>query len=490
MTELDYDEKNAPDQDGGLDGLLSSIPAILWQRRWLVIVPLVIGAIAAVAAAFLIPASYRSEAVLLVESSQLATDGAGQVAPDAIDERIAKVKQQVISRPDLIAIIQELQLYPGQRNSKSLSDIVEEMRENILIEPVSARIQQRSGGQMQTIAFSMSFDYPDPNVAQSVAQKLVDRTLEIDTTRTAEQASDAVRFLTEQTTGIRSRMDTIEGQLSSIKARFGETFASAAFGGYGSAGGLDAQISLLERENSQLKAQRTAAEASAPRDPIVQGAEATLAALRATYVETHPDVVLAKQRLVEAKQLAERNIANLPFDTVKSQIETNNGQLAILRAARARESAQASAMQGAQARAPLVQQQVAQLQQQLDGLNEQYQDASKRLAMAQTAQRVESEQRGERLTLVDPPVANDEPAWPNRWLIIGGGVAGALALGLVLAFAYELIKSPVRGPASAVAAAGGGMLLGAIPVVSFDRPKTPTNRWWNWRRSKRSAENS
>ena len=474
----DFDDKDGADGDGGaMSDLLASIPIILWERRWWIIVPAILGAIAAVAAAFLIPPSYRSEAVLLVESSQLATDANGQVASEVIDERIAKVKQQVLSRPDLIAIIQELQLYPDQRSRKSLSQIVDTMRENISIEPVNARIQERSGTQQQTIAFSMGFNYPDPTTAQSVAQKLVDRILELDTTRTAEQTSDAVRFLTEQTNDIRGRMDAIEGQLSGLKARYGQILASPSFGGGSSVGSLDAQIALLERDNSQLKAQRNAAMASAPRDPLVQQAEAVLAALRANYSETHPDVVIAKQRLAEARELAKRNIANLPFDTVASQIETNNQQLAILRAARARETSQASAAISAQARAPLIQQQAAQLQQQLDGLNTQYQDSARRLAQAQTVQRVGSEQRGERLTVVDPPVANDEPAWPNRWLVGGGGAGAALVLGLVLAFAVELFKSPVRGPNAAVAVAGGGSLLGALPIVRASSVATK-RRWF------------
>ena len=482
----DLDPTDYGNDDGGaFGGMLANIPAILWQRLWLIVIPFVVGTIAAVAAAFLIPASYRSQAVLVVESSNLAgSDEPGRVASEVIDERIAKVKQQVISRPDLIAIIQQLQLYPGQRNRRSLSDIVEDMREDIAIEPISAKIQERSGSQFQTIAFSMSFDYPDPNTAQTVAQKLVERTLEVDASRTSEQASAAVRFLSDQTSEIREQMTGIETQLVGLKSRYGQILASPGFGNYGSAGGLDAQIALLERENSQLKAQRAAAQAGAPRDPIVQQAEATLAALRATYSESHPDVVLARQRLAEARPLAERNIAALPFDTVASQIETNNGQIAILRAARVREAGQASAAQGAQARAPLIQQQAAQLQQQLDGLNVQYQDSARRLAAAQTGQRVESEQRGERLSLVDPPVASTEPHWPNRWLIAGGGAGGALALGFLLAFAFELLKSPIRGPIAAVAATGE-ILLGAIPVLKLDKPERAARRWWSfWRRSK------
>jgi polysaccharide biosynthesis transport protein len=490
----DYLEPDAPGGGGGmLEGLLANVPTVLWQRRWLVVVPLVLAAIASVAAAFLIPASYRSQAVLLVESSQIATDGTGQVAPEVIDERIAKVRQQVLSRPDLIAIIQELQLYPGDRGSKSLSEIVEAMREDIVIEPVSARIQQRSGSNSQTIAFSMAFDYTDPNVAQSVAQRLVERILEVDSTRTAEQASDAVRFLTEQTNSIRGRMDVLEQQLTSIKARYGVVLANPGSSMYGNVGSLDAQIAMLERENAALRRQRTIAQEGAPRDPLVQNAEANLAALRATYAESHPDVVIAKQRLAEAKLLAERNIGNLPFDQVASQIESNTEQIGILRAARMREAAQASAAIGAQAQAPLIQQQAAQLQQQLDGLNEQYQASARRLALAQTTQRVDSEQRGERLTVVDPPVANDEPAWPDRWLIIGGGTAAGLALGLLLAFLVELVISPLRGPAAAAAATGGGDLLGAIPVIKIAGDEAPRRRWFNlsfpkfWKRQRGEA---
>lgn len=454
---------DAPEPTGG--GMLSNIPAILRQRKWIAIGTFVLVSIAAIAAALLIPAEYRSTAVLLVESSQLQTDGRGQLTSEAIDERVAKVRQQVLSRPDLIAIAQELQLYPNQRASKSLSEIIDEMREAIVIQPVSSELQQQPGSRAQTIAFSMSFDYENAAGAQAVAQKLVDRVLEVDATRAAEQASDNVRFLTEQVNSIRERMTGIEQNLTAINSRNGRVLSAGGVAMMGS-GGLDAQIAMLERENSQLRAQREAIKASAPRDPGVMGAEAQLAALRAVYSEKHPDIAIAKQRLAEAKLLAERNIQTLPFDTLASQIETNNGQLSVLRAARARESAQASSVLSAQMQAPLIQQQVGQLQQQLNGLNDQYQSASQRLVAAQTKLRIENEQRGERLTVVDPPVAQNEPVWPDRLLIVGGGAAGGLLLGLILAFIPELVLRPIRGPFNAARASGGGELLGALPTMA------------------------
>ncbi|MFM9978678.1 MAG: Wzz/FepE/Etk N-terminal domain-containing protein [Sphingomonadaceae bacterium] len=493
MTPLDLDDYASQSPSGdGVGGMLANVGNILRQRKWLVIIPAVLTALAALAAAFLLPATYRSKAVLLVESAQLQTDGNGQIRNDIIDERVAKVRQQVLSRPDLIAIAQELQLYPNKRTTSSLGEIVEDMRKAITIEPVSAQIQQRSGSRNQTVAFSMSFDYDDRYAAQAVTQKLVERVLEVDSSRTAEQASDNVRFLTEEANAIRGRMSVVEQQMTAIKARYGQVLSSQGLTMMGgSTGGLDAQIAALERENSQLRAQRTAAQGGASRDPMVMQAEATLAALRATYTDGHPDVLLARQRLAEAKELAKRNISNLPFDTVASQIETNNGQIAILRAARAREAAQMSSVISAQARAPMIQEQVAQLQQQLQGLNDQFQETSKRLDTAKTNLRIENEQRGERLTVVDPPVVEDEPVWPDRWLVIGGGLGGGLLLGLMLAFLAEMLLQPVRGPFAAASAAGGGELLGAIPTIVRRGGPSGRSQFWNpltWRRRSSAME--
>ena len=485
MTTTDYEDAPAEPQGDGIGGLLANVWSIAKQRKWMLIIPAIVCAIAAVGIAFLIPATYRSKATLLVESPQLATvPGAQQ--DSAIDERVAKVRQQVLSRPDLIAIAQELQLYPKRRASTSLGDIVEDMRKDIAIEPVSTQIQQRSA----TIAFSLSFDYSDPYAAQAVAQKLVERMLEVDSTRTAERAADNVRFLNDQSNAIRLRMGELQGQITSIKARYGQILSSQGMTMLGgSAGGLDAQIGALERENAMLRAQRTTAETSAPRDPVVTAAEQALSAARAVYAESHPDVVIAKQRLAEAKLLADKNVSNIPFDSIKSQIETNNGQISILRAARAREAGQVTSVLRAQSQAPMIQQQVSQLEEQQKGLNDQYQDTAMKLAAANTALRVENEQKGERLTVVDPPVVDDKPVWPNRWLIMGAGAGVGVALGLLLAFGLELLYQPLRGPRAAMALAGGE-LLGAIPTLTAQREVRRSRFSWlmPWKRRLAGAE--
>jgi uncharacterized protein involved in exopolysaccharide biosynthesis len=256
--------------------------------------------------------------------------------------------------------------------------------------------------------------------------------------------------------------------LAAINSRYGSVLGSAGTVIAGSSGSYDVQIAGLQRDNANLIAQREAAQSSDTRDPVVRNAEAALAAARAVYAESHPDVVIAKQRLQEARALARSNAEKLPFDTLDQQIAFNNSQIAQLRAAKARDDAQVSSQLAAQSRAPLVQQQIAALQERLSGLNQQYQQVQQKLLSAKAGVRAEDEQMGEKLTVVEPPIVPDEPVWPNRLLILAGGIGGGFAVGLLFAGLVEIVLRPIRD-ARVLASITGAPPLGVVPLV----PKKP-----------------
>ncbi len=453
------------DQDSGTS-FLSHLPAIVMQRKWYLIVPAIVLSLAGIAAAFLLPATYKSTATLLVESPQLPTDIAGPPSQEIIDQRLAKIRQQVLSRPDLVEMIQRLDLYTKDRATKPLSEVIDTLRAAVALDPVSAEFQQRNGGKSSTIAFTMSYEYADPVKAQAVAQDVVEHILKIDSTKNAEQSQNTVQFLTDQQSNLKSQISELQGKISGIKSRNGTTLAGGAgMGMMGSGGNYDAQISLLQHDNAQLNNQRDLTKTAATRDPVVAQAEAQLAAARAVYADSHPDVLMAKQRLAEAKALAKQNVANLPVDTIASQIAFNNSQIAALQGAKAREEARLSQAISAQSRAPLVTEQVAQVQQSLEGLNVQYQQVSEKLMMAQAGEKMTTEQMGERLTVVDPPVVPDEPFWPSRPKFMIGGMVAGLAIGLVALIGMELWRRPLRGLDS-VKAITGVAPLAAIPTIT------------------------
>ena len=390
MTSDRFDRE---EEEGG--NLLAHLPTIVRERyRWL-LVPTILCFIAGIVAAFTLPAVYRSTATLLVESPQLPEDVVGEQDIDIIDQRIAKIRQQVLSRPRLIELIQKHRLYTEERSSKSLSEIIEKMRSSTSIETVSAELQRATAGRSSTIAFALSFDYKSAPQAQAVAQDMTEQVLLIDATKSSEQATNTVQFLTDQATALQSQMAALESSIETIKAQNGFALSSPGMMVMGgSSGSYDAQIIALQRDNALLAAQREARKSSAERDPLVAGAEAELAAAQARYSDGHPDIGIARRRLAEARRLAAANLAKMPSDTVDQQIASNNAQIAALQSVKAQEIGRLSAAQSAQARAPLVQEQIAQQQQKLDGLNTQYESVSTRLLAAQASAKGRPRLRG------------------------------------------------------------------------------------------------
>ncbi|MGR6331227.1 GumC family protein [Sphingomonas sp. XXL09] len=451
-------------EQGGGGSLLAHLPAIIWQRRWYLIVPVILFAIIGVVAAFVVPVRYTSTATLLVQSSTLPQAVAAGNPDDVIDRRIARIREQVLSRPELIELVNRYQLYPKQRANAALSDIVDTMRKAVTIAPLSAEMQQ--GSNSNTIAFALSYSYEDPTKAQAVAQDLSEQVLRLDATQTTQQASASVQFLSDQARSLQQQIAEQERQIAGIKAANGSILSSAGVTMLGGgSGSYDVQIAALQRENSQLLTQRNLTRTADARDPIVAQAEAQLAAAQSVYSDDHPDVRLARQRLAEAKALARKNVDKAPVSAIDEQVAFNNRQIAALRSAQAGESARVNATIGAQSRAPVVQQQIAQLQERLDGLNAQYKGVADRLFQARAGVKAENEQLGERLSIVNPPVVPDEPSFPKRWMLLAGGPAAGFALGVVLMFLVELIMRPIRDPATLTQLFGEAP-LGVIPTVS------------------------
>jgi polysaccharide biosynthesis transport protein len=484
MEQMSFDSSFEESSNGG--NFFSLIPVILWQRKWWIIASALIGIIASVIAVLVIPPSYRSTAVLLVESSQLPKDVLNLSEEDLIERRLASILQQITARPDLVELIEKHGLYTDERKANSLSSVLEDMRTAISLTPTQSSLSN-ARGESTAIAFELTFDYKEPVAAQAVAQDLMDRVLRLDAQGTSEQAENTVQFLNDQATALQTQMGELQSQIAGINATNGSVLgANMSFIG-GGTGSYDVQIASLQRDNQSLLQQRELALSSDNRDPIMLAAEQRLASARAVYAETHPDVVFAKQQLKEARELATTNVARVPIDAIDKQIAFNSEQIAALRAAKGQEEARISSQVNAQARGPLVRQQLEQLQGRLALQNSQYEKVQEQLMAARAGVRAEDERMAERLSVVDPPVIPEEPSWPDRMILLAAGIGGGLGLGFVLAFGTEFLMRPIRDPA-ALDAVFGAEPIGLIPIVTSPKP---SQSWWmRWRRGGRNTDDT
>ena len=453
MIETDIERDSSP------AWMINHLPVILWQRRYYVLACLVVALVVGTTLAFGLPRTYRSTATLLVQSQDLPTTIVEAPTSGAVEQRIARIREQVLSRGDLIQLIEQNDLYPKERRTQPLSKVIEKMRHSTSVGALSSDIGQQSGTQNNTIAIAMSFDYPDPAKAQAVLQSFVTKFLSMSSEDVEDQASLTVRFLQDQANKLQAQISDIEGKLTALKARNGAALAASGAPPLIDTGSFSAQITSLQNENRQLIAQSKGGPSS---NSVLATAEAQLAALQAQFSDTHPDVITAKERVAQLRRMtAQKNSDS--GSMIQQQIAANNEAIHQLMAQRDATLARANAAMAGQSRAPAILEQAMQLESRANTLRNQYQEVSENLLKAQNSARMASEQRAERLSLVEPANLPDHPFSPNRILLIGAGAAAGLALGLLLALGIEFVARPVRSPRQLEQL--GLPVIGIVPLI-------------------------
>ena len=89
--------------------------AILWRRKWLLLIPTVIAGAATFAFTRTLPSLYRSETLVMIQPPRVREDLVRSAKPNDAPDRIQTITQQILSRSRLEAIITDLNLYEADR---------------------------------------------------------------------------------------------------------------------------------------------------------------------------------------------------------------------------------------------------------------------------------------------------------------------------------------------------------------------------------------
>lgn len=202
---------------------------------------------------------------------------------------------------------------------------------------------------------------------------------------------------------------------------------------------LKAEIEGLERTTGQV-------DSSNDLRRQLEDARTKLGQLQQRYSPDYPDVVRLQKQIASLSQAINQAAAsgavapaatqpdNPAYIEVKAQREADQAQHASLLNQRTAVEATVADLEGRLAATPGVERDYDVLANELQNEQLQYRDVRQKQMEAKIAQNMEDEQKGERFTLIDPPLAPEEPASPNRLLLIG------LALVLSVAAGYGMVQ--------------------------------------------------
>jgi polysaccharide biosynthesis transport protein len=161
---------------------------------------------------------------------------------------------------------------------------------------------------------------------------------------------------------------------------------------------------------------------------------------------------------------------NPPYIQIRSQRQAAGSQIQSLRRKREELQGEMARLERHVVRTPGVERDYTAMLRELESAQGEYRQVRQKHMEAETAQNLETERKGERFTLIEPPFPPEEPTSPNRPLILIFGLMFALAAAFATVAVLESTDSSVRGLHDLRG------LLTAPPLASIPLMRTPGDR--------------
>jgi len=440
---------------------------IATHRRWLLVIPVALGAAVAVGVSKHLPNKYRSETVITLVPQRIPDSYAKSAVSSRIEDRLATLREQILSRSRLERIILDLNLYQLDRRRLPMEDVVQRMRDDISI--------QTEGRESQS--FQLSYVNSDATTAQKATERLASFFIEENLRDREKVAEDTNQFLDSQLQDARRRLVDQEKKLEEYRRRYSGELPTQASTNLQAMQNAQLQLQslgefsdrarerrlLAERQIAELQTQSpiaTATQAARPQDSGVESTAQQLATARARREllltrakPDHPDVRILQRAIrdLEVKQQAELKVSagrdQQPADELVSPAEALRGKRIRdltdqvgdldreLLERQQREKHLLDVIANYQARLDVIptrESELVELTRDYTTLQTTYQGLLTKGEESKLAADLERREIGEQFRVLDPARIPERPFGPKRPLIVLGGAGGGLVCGVLI----------------------------------------------------------
>ncbi|HLW88586.1 MAG TPA: hypothetical protein VKR57_08840 [Terriglobales bacterium] len=512
-------------EEGSSEGLdVQRYLGVVRRRHIHFLIPLFLAWAAVWAASWVLPPRYLSSTLILVEQPTMPKDYVTPNVNDDLQQRMQSVTQQILSRTRLLHIIDQFDLYASAHSQRSPDEKVTRMRKDIDIQLVR-------GERDQITAFNVSYTARNPRVAQQVTSELTNLFINENVEVNQQQSEDTTKFLEGQLETARKSLSAQEERVRQFKAQHvGEMPAQLATN-LQILSGLQTQLQTEEDALNTAKQQRVYLQSMADQFRALQGStktsdgtmtvglpaldqeldklKAQLADLSSHYTDRHPDVRKLKEQIAKTERMRDHLAASLKDKAasaqtadgsetassagstdptqasmqaqIQGQLKSNQVEIGNREHSIATLKAKMDEYQSRLNAEPIREQQLADLTRGYDQSKADYDDLLKKKNESARATSMVMQQQGERFQVIDPPSFPQKPDFPNRLKFCGIGLGIGLALGAVVAGAFEFMDDRMYDEKELKKLLPAEVMAEIPAIISLsDEQSAKRNLWLGW----------
>jgi len=472
--------------------------AMARRGRWWLLLPLFVCWLAIWGVSWLLPASYQSEALILVEQQKVPEHYVVSNVTEGLQERLQSMTQQILSRGRLQSTIDRFHLYAsraGLRKFLQSEDPVEQMRRDIKIEVVQAQVGTTpgvgTGRPNELTAFRISYEAGSPELAQQVNSELTSLFIN-ESWRSQQQLSESTtRFLASQLKEASDKLEEQEQLVRAFKAKHLGDLPSQLQSNVEILSGLQSQLQNVQHAIDSAKQQKLYLESQLQQLQLAQatvgGGETGMTSLeslqkqlldlrtrlsdaRSRYTEDHPDIVALKRSIAETtaqikefesksssgerteteSAVADKDsagatlsIPSSPLMQIRSQLKANDLEIQNDQRQEERIQAEIAAYQARLNLTPATEQELERISRGYEESKANYNSLLQKQNQSQLATSLEERQQGEQFRILDPPSLPDKTKSPNHLFLSLVGLGLGSAVGIVLIALRELTNARI-----------------------------------------------
>jgi len=440
----------------------------LFLRRlhYFLLISVVVSAVAVIVAISLPPA-YESQTRILVEGPQIPQELASSTVTISGGEQLQIIQQRLMTRANLLDVARSQNVFENI-GTMSADEIVDAMRARTGI-----RI---GGGRDSPPTMNLSFEAPRAAATAAVLNEYLTLIEQQNSELRSSRAGTTLEFFQQEVERLGNDLDAQSARILQFKSENAEALPDNLQNRLSQQARMEEDIRRIERDITGLRNQS---------ERLVQIFEATgqlgdgdgegltsdqqrlrdmrrnLDEALSLYSESNPRVRMLQARITRMEARMETRAAeerDAPEDEAASEVQTRGSatldlqlneietRISMLQEQRDETEERLERLNETLGETPANSVALGELQRSYNNIENQYNTAVDRLALASTGERIESASRGGRLSVIEPPSVPNRPTKPNRMKIAGGGTALGIAGGLALVVLLELLNRTARRP--------------------------------------------
>lgn len=357
---------------------------VFFRRKWLLVWPAYAGLILGIAACFVLPRTWESSSIILVEEEKIINPLIQNLAiSTSAGQRMDSIKETILGWNSLVELTQRLNLAQNIRDQAGFEQLVLGLRKNISV--------QMRGGNVIRVAY---MGQKNPQETQTVAKTLMEIMVQKNVQSQTKETDVAVKFITEQ--------------LAIYKRKIKE-----------------AEVAKVEDQLKMLLLDSTEAH------PMVRDLRRQLDIAKKQLASGEYEVKVGDQVINDAtrqslqdeldKLISKETTAAVSVTKQMNDQQANDSIYKVMLMDK---------LSISQAR-------------DVDVSETLYKMLLQKLETAKITQRLEASRAGTRYTVLDPPRVPLHPIKPNKAVVIFGGLFLGLAAGVGLVFMREFMDQSV-----------------------------------------------